>query len=106
MEKSGIIRASSNRNIPMNVFNNLDTLDFSYHNKKLIGRLPDVKFEKIGLYQDQYRKTVPDKNVYRKAIKEKFNSRKSFDPDAKYNAKTINDSLYFNTGVLIMGMCK
>ena len=38
------------------------------------------------------------------AIKEKFKDRKSFDDRAKYDPKTISDTLYFNTGELLMKM--
>ena len=50
--------------------------------------------------KDAYRTITPDKNKYRKAIKDKFAGRKSYDP-----AK-INDLLYFNTGKLLMSLVR
>ena len=50
--------------------------------------------------KDAYRTITPDKNKYRKAIKDKFAGRKSYDP-----AK-INDLLYFNTGKLLMSLMR
>ncbi len=101
-EKIDYITANNNKKIRMDVFNDLSTLDFTYRNTNLSGHLPDVQFGKIGLYKDAYRINPPDKTAYRKAVKEKFTRRRSYDPKATYNAKTINRQLYFNTGKLIM----
>lgn len=63
---------------------------------------PDNPFERIGLYQGDFRVKPPDKNNYPKALQEKFADRKSFDENVKYDLNTINDILYFNTGKLIL----
>ena len=36
------------------------------------------------------------------AIKDRFATRPSYDPDAQYDPRTVNDLIYFNTGKLVM----
>jgi hypothetical protein len=61
---------------------------------------PDIPFERIGLYKDEYRCAVPDKNTYRKNIKNRFANQASHTSDP-YDYKTINQRLYYNTGKII-----
>jgi len=98
------IRSVNNREISMNVFKSPASLDFRYRNKKVAADLPDIQFDKIGLFKDKYRTDPPAKNTYRRLIKNKFSDRKSYDGKAKYDVDTINDLLYFNTGKLLMGL--
>jgi len=98
------IRSVNNREISMSVFKSPSSLDFNFRNKKVAADLPDIQFDKIGLFKDKYRTDPPDKNAYRKAIADKFSDRKSYDEEAKYDVDTINDMLYFNTGKLSMGL--
>ena len=102
-EKVDYIKARGNREIGMDVFTAPDSLDFSYTSGPDAGRLPDVEFSRIGLYPDRYRTELPDKNRYRAKIRNHFKNRRSYDKDSKYDPTTINDSLYFNTGLLLMG---
>jgi hypothetical protein len=64
---------------------------------------PNIPFEKIGLYKDNYRCTVPDKNVYRKKIKDRFASLACHTNDA-YDFNTINQRLYYNTGKMVLDL--
>jgi hypothetical protein len=97
------IETSGNREVGMDIFVNPDSLDFRYKREVQTTGLPEIPFEKIGLYRDQYRREVPDKEAYRKAIRQKFRVRPSYDPDAKYDLGKVNDLIYFNTGKLLMG---
>lgn len=95
------IRSENNRAISMDVFEDASTLDFSYKSDETAEGLPDIQFERIGLYQDIYRTHPPNKSRYRKAVKDRFFERKSFDEEAKYDPRTISDLIYFNTGELL-----
>jgi hypothetical protein len=96
------IRAANNRQISMDVFTNSGKMNFTYKNKDIASKWPDIQFDKIGLYKDKFRVNPPDKNKYRNAISKRFASCKSFDPDAVYNPTTINDLIYFNTGKILV----
>ncbi len=61
---------------------------------------PDIPFEKIGLYIDKYRTAIPDKNAYRKAVKDHWTNHTS-EGRGGYNPDTINARNYFNTGKLL-----
>jgi hypothetical protein len=102
MRESEYIQTSGNGDLPEGVFTDPEKLDFNYKNDKLKSRLPDIEFDKIGLHRDEFRITPPDKDHYRKAVRDKFKDRKSYDPDAKYDPVTINSSIYFNTGKLLI----
>jgi len=101
-EKVDYFTAGNNKEIEMDIFRDVSCLDLRFADAEIQNGIPDVRFEKIGLYRDAYRKNTPDKNKYRKAVKDKFAGRKSYDPDAKYDPAKINDLLYFNTGKLLM----
>lgn len=96
------IETSGNREIEMDVFVKPDALDFRYRQDAQTDGFPDIPFENIGLYKDQYRQKGPDKTAYREAIRQRFKERHSFDPEAKYDRDKINDIIYFNTGMLLI----
>jgi Secretion system C-terminal sorting domain len=64
---------------------------------------PNIPFEKIGLYKDNFRCAVPDKNVYRKNIKDHFANLACHTSDA-YDFNTINQRLYYNTGKMVLDL--
>ena len=97
------IETSGNREVNMDVFADPESLDFRYKREVQTTGLPEILFEKIGLYRDQYRLKIPDKKAYREAIRQKFRDRPSYDPNAKYDPDRINDLIYFNTGKLLIG---
>jgi hypothetical protein len=94
------IRSENNTQISMDVFKDPQQLDFSYKSEQIGKGLPDIQFDKIGLYKDEYRILPPDKIKYRHLIHAKFIDRKSYDPNAIYNPETINNEIYYNTGKL------
>ena len=50
-------------------------MDFRF--KKQGRDVPEIPFEKIGLYLDEYRTSMPDKKHYRKEVREFFRDVKS-----------------------------
>ena len=52
-------------------FVDYDNLDLRFKEGRT--DLPKIPFEKIGLYLDQYRSTMPEKSHYRKTIKDYYN---------------------------------
>jgi hypothetical protein len=97
------IETSRNREIEMDVFADPDSLDFRFKGETQTTEFPEIPFEKIGLYRDQYRREIPDKKAYRGAVRQKFKDRPSYAPDAKYDPDKVNDLIYFNTGKHLMG---
>ena len=102
MEDCELIETVGNREVSMEVFRDPGVLDFGYKDQKDAGRLADIQFEKIGLYKDEYRTELPDKKKYRSAVAKCFAGRKSYDAEAKYDTASINESIYFNTGKLLI----
>jgi hypothetical protein len=101
IEEVTFIRTDDNQEIPMDVFRDVDSLDFRYLPDQGKVSLPDIPFERIGLVADSYRQPEPDKRHYRAAIREHFSDRPSYDPKAVYDPKTINRNVYFNSGLLL-----
>jgi hypothetical protein len=93
---------SNNRDVTKDIFVDAEQMDFRI--RKSAKAVSAIPYEKIGLYADEYRENVPDKATYRNAVKAKFQKRKSYGPDAKYDPAVINQLIYFNTGKLLMGM--
>lgn len=62
---------------------------------------PVIPFAHIGLYTDDYRAAVPDKDDYRRKVKDRWEAYASYD-DTTYDPDTINDRIYYNTGVLVV----
>ncbi|MDO5988796.1 T9SS type A sorting domain-containing protein [Flavivirga amylovorans] len=89
---------SNNQQIPMSAFNDLSTLSFSYSGSKPADA-PNIPFNEIGLYLDDYRCAIPDKTVYRKGVKDYFENRNL--KGEPYTAATYKD-YYFNTGRLVL----
>ena len=96
------IETSGNREIGMDLFIDPDSMDFRYKKNVRETGLPDIPFDKIGLYEDQCRHKVPDKRSYRAILRQKFETRPSYSPDAKYSRDEINGLIYFNTGKLLI----
>ena len=96
------IRSENNQAISMHVFEDPSVLNFNYTSDQTAKQLPDIQFERIGLYQDAYRTNPPNKNRYRKTVRDKFFKQMPFDNKAKYDPKTICDLIYFNTGELLI----
>lgn len=61
-------KISNDRNITPDAFVDYDALDFSFKPGRT--DLPDIPFKEIGLKLDEYRRAMPDKQHYRKAIRE------------------------------------
>ncbi|MDQ8190205.1 right-handed parallel beta-helix repeat-containing protein [Roseibacillus persicicus] len=98
------IRSGGNEDVPMSVFMNESNLDFRYRGGAGQITMPSIPFQEIGLFTDGFRKAVPRKDLYRRAIYTEFKNRPSFDPKARYDPKTVNKSIYFNTGILVRDM--
>ncbi len=62
---------------------------------------PDIPFDNIGLYLDEYRCLVPDKNEYRQKVKQRFDGQPCHSSSSVYNVNTINSILYYNSGAEI-----
>jgi|GEM_PF-6831642 len=60
----------------------------------------DTDFENVGLFTNAYRKTLPNKNAYREAVRLKWASDRSFQRGS-YDRSTINSYLYYNTGRVV-----
>lgn len=101
-EESDYFKAENNVDITLDIFQAPEDLNFAY--KASESKLPKVDFNKIGLYKDEFRTTIPNKANYRNKVKSHFEDIPSYNPDAKYNPETINEQLYFNTGKLILNM--
>lgn len=67
--KKNIIK--NDRPISPDVFVDYDNLDLAF--KEGAGAVPKIPFDKIGLYLDEYRHRMPDKQHYRKTVKQFFN---------------------------------
>ncbi|WP_010177856.1 T9SS type A sorting domain-containing protein [Aquimarina agarilytica] len=92
----------NNKEIGIGVFQNPANLNFKFKNKPT--NFPNIPFEKIGLYKDAYRCAVPNKDQYRKNVKNHFADRPAHDPKAQYNRNTINQTLYYNTGKMVFNL--
>jgi hypothetical protein len=93
------IETAGNQEVSPDVFVDAAAMDFRFAEP---GKWPPIPFDEIGLYVDAFRPSVPDKANYRMAIKNRFARRPSYDPDAQYDPRTVNDLIYFNTGKLVM----
>ncbi|WP_303318311.1 T9SS type A sorting domain-containing protein [Flavivirga abyssicola] len=91
---------SGSQDITLGVFENPDALNFKFKAPRP-GYAPDIPFEKIGLYLDEYRCAVPDKNIYRQNVKQRFDGQPSHVVNANYDYDNINDQLYYNTGEMV-----
>ncbi|TGV04171.1 T9SS type A sorting domain-containing protein [Flavivirga rizhaonensis] len=96
----GIEPVQGSQDIGLDIFVNPNALNFKFKEPRP-GYAPDIPFENIGLFLDEYRCTVPDKDVYRQKMKQRFDGQASHVNDATYNYDTINDQLYYNSGEMI-----
>jgi len=62
---------------------------------------PNIPFQNIGLYSDEYRCAIPDKDTYRRNIKLRFEGQDCHSHSYNYDYLTINDRLYYNTGEMV-----
>jgi hypothetical protein len=85
------IQLENNVDLPLSAFEDPACLDFrirpDYPMPNGIQRIP---VEKIGLYLDEYRAHMPNEADYRRKIREKYEGKPSFEPDAVYDPDTIN----------------
>jgi len=88
--------------VPRDSFVDPASLDFRFRDGKRPEGFPEIPFARIGLYVDEYRRHAPDAADYRRAIRAKWDSRKSYDKAAEYDPKTVTQLLYFNTGKLLV----
>jgi hypothetical protein len=84
------------QDISLSLFVNPNIMDFTFKSPRP-AFAPNIPFQSIGLYTDTFRKAMPDKNNYRKVVKDHWAVYKSYD-DTSYNSDTINARIYFNTG--------
>ena len=92
---------ADSRDINLSVFENPDNLNFKF-NSSAPSYAPDIPFENIGLYLDEYRCAVPDKDEYRRAIKQRFEGQES--SGGSYDPATINQRLYYNSGKMVLSL--
>jgi Secretion system C-terminal sorting domain len=85
--------------IALGLFEDPANLNFKF-NEPRPAYAPNIPFEKIGLYKDDFRCAVPDKNKYRRSIKDHFINQASHTSDP-YDFNTINQRLYYNTGKVV-----
>ena len=87
--------------IQLGLFENPRVLNFKFKSPRP-AYAPNIPFEKIGLYKDEYRCAVPDKNKYRTAIKNRFEGQDSYALNVPYDISTINQRIYYNSGKMMM----
>ncbi|TNJ41507.1 hypothetical protein FGF67_15955, partial [Tamlana fucoidanivorans] len=90
---------SNNHDINLSMFENANSLNFKFKAPRP-SYAPDIPFENIGLYSDEYRCALPDKNVYRQKVKQRFDGQLSYG-GASYDYNTINQRLYYNSGEVV-----
>ncbi len=88
---------SGTQTITLNVFENPNALNFKFKTP-IPSFAADIPFENIGLYSDQYRCAVPDKNVYRQKVKQRFDGQVCHSNSVGYNYTTVNNIIYYNSG--------
>ena len=75
---------------PQAAFVDLEHLDFSFKSTfKPMAGFETIDFARIGLLPDEYRPSPPDKDTYRRAIREKLKDIPSH--GGRYDMKTINE---------------
>ena len=61
--------------------------------------MPDIPFEKIGLYLDDSRKKMPDKNAYRKGVRERsFETGNHATAGRSMIFENVNETIYWELG--------
>ncbi|TNJ40883.1 hypothetical protein FGF67_16705, partial [Tamlana fucoidanivorans] len=88
------------QNVTLDMFANPSSLNFKFKAPRP-SYAPDIPFENIGLYSDEYRCALPDKNVYRQKVKQRFDGRPCHSSSASYDFNSINELLYYNSGEVV-----
>lgn len=83
-------------------FENPATLNFKYKEPRP-SWAADIPFDQIGLYEDTFRTTVPDPDLYRGLVAKHWENTTSAGSGG-YHPATINNRIYFNTGLLLEGL--
>ena len=94
--QDNIVTRQSNQKISLSIFEDLSTLNFKYNGTQPFG-MPAIPFDDIGLYADEYRCAVPDKDVYRRAVREALEN-------AVENIFAIPGQglVYYNSGEMVL----
>lgn len=100
IDSSPLVGIRDNTEVGYDIFEDFNTLNFKFKTP-LPSYAPNIPFERIGLYNDQYRCAVPDKNVYRRNMKQRFDGQASWDGTLRYDFDTVNDLLYYNSGEMV-----
>lgn len=85
---------------PKAIYTDPESLDFTYKVPRETW-MPDIPFDRIGLYFDRYRQAMPDKARYRPMVSAYFRDRRSCDRSAKYDFDNVNQTIYWNSGALL-----
>lgn len=89
------IQLKNNVDLPLSAFEDPAALDFRIRpNYPVPDGIQRIPVEKIGLYLDAFRASMPHKADYRRNIRAKFEGKPSYDPDAVYDPERINEVLY------------
>ncbi|WP_411847129.1 LamG-like jellyroll fold domain-containing protein [Roseibacillus persicicus] len=83
----------------LNDFEDPSVLNFKFKTP-LPSYAPNIPFEQIGLYVDEYRTSIPDKDTYRAIVADHWKNTAS-SGGGGYNPATVGDRIYFNTGKLL-----
>ncbi len=86
-------------NVALTNFTDPAVLNFKF--RSIPGGMKDIPFERIGLFTDAYRVTVPDKNNYRRAVRNRWEGQASV-IGGTYNSATAEARIYYNSGDLIL----
>lgn len=92
-------RSGNTKSESLAVFQSPKRLDFSYRGQTPKGA-PEIPFDEIGLYLDEYRDRVPNKEIYRTKVYRYWEGQRSAAP-RQYIPEEVNQRSYFNTGLLL-----
>ncbi len=93
-QASGIY-LQNNVDLPLSAFEDPASLDFRIRpDHPMPAGIERIPLEKMGLYLDEYRTSMPNKADYRHEIRARFEGQPSYNPDAVYDPDGINDVLY------------
>ncbi|MEM8899195.1 MAG: discoidin domain-containing protein, partial [Bacteroidota bacterium] len=91
-----IVTRQSNQKISTGIFEDISTLNFNYNGSQPFG-MPVIPFDDIGLFSDEYRCAVPNKDEYRRAVKEALENA----PENIF-AVPGQDLVYYNSGEMVL----
>ncbi len=95
---SSVVDQQNNNQTNLSIFKDPATLNFNYNGTQP-SDAPNIPFDLIGLYTDQYRCAIPQKAIYRKAVNDYFANRKVHNEPLNYN--TRNALTYYNSGLAV-----